>query len=1049
MSLMSKRNVLNRLSIGLMLLIFCSGVYSQAPSISYFVPTSAAPGDHVQIYGYYFNGTTSVKFGGVSALSYSILSSSLINAVVDSGASGNVVVTNLNGSNSSGGFSVYYTPRIDSISPTMTYGNDTINIYGANFKNVTSVKFGGVAASWFTVINQHLIRALALNTASGNVQVQTILGSYTGALFYYLKKPVISGFSPAAGSQYDYINIYGQNLASPDGNTPVVTFGGAVSPQVYFYDGTNPHLSAQVGQAKSGCIKVSHLGGMDSTCGFSFIPPPIITSFTPVSAQPADTVTIRGKHFTNLSGTPDVLNVYFGDSAAASYSVINDSIIKAVVSHGKSGNISIGKSAGNAYKSGFVFLPLPHPVLSSFTPNGVLTGTTIQVMGQYLWGITSVKVGDAKVKLFRQINFHQMEFVAPVAASGKIYLSTYYGTDSLSSPLFNRILPSKINSFSPMSAMPGAQVTIYGNNFGIDYTKVSVLFGGLQAQVMQVTNDSIKVLVPFSAGYDPITVVANNLVTQSADYFSPNNPAISGYHLSTDGFEIIDPVTGGIGYDAMIKSADFNMDGKPDIIALSGGDYSMHCYLNKSHSPDIFMQSSQPPGLSTGVVNFDIGEIDGDGKPDLLIYNQSNMVGCAINTSTNDSIKFNFIDGRLGNNFEKFVDVNGDGKLDVVNRAVNISGPTNVILNNSIPGTVHFNDTLSLNTPYPYDYYNVANFADLDKDGLPDMIATSGNSVFVFRNIGTLKMPDYNDTPIVLTVNTGTSFDYYVEPERVICTDMNLDGKLDLLVSHNAYNTASFAMYKNISTPGHLHFANFQLVNNCRVYSSFSVVDFNGDGKPDIMVGDESSLAFYENRSNIDSIQLAEQFMMQGGTGTACGVDLDGDNKQDVVSSSYGGLHYYRNILGEPVKKIICPGSNIQFVSDTTGTVYQWQVRTDSGYRDMIPSINITGATTNILTFNQVPSSWQQKVVRCKVNDSYYSKEYVIRFENTWTGNVNQLWNNPGNWSCGIVPDEYTAVLIPPYSTILVTQNANCWSLKLSLQSNVMLDNGVQFHIMH
>ena len=74
-----------------------------------------------------------------------------------------------------------------------------------------------------------------------------------------------------------------------------------------------------------------------------------ITSFTPISGCTGATITIRGR---NLMGAT---SVSFGGVAAASYIVVNDSTIKAVVGNGASGSVSVSTYTGTASLAGFVY----------------------------------------------------------------------------------------------------------------------------------------------------------------------------------------------------------------------------------------------------------------------------------------------------------------------------------------------------------------------------------------------------------------------------------------------------------------------------------------------------------------------------------------------------------------------------------------------------------------------------------------------------------------------------------------------------------------------
>lgn len=79
------------------------GTGSTVPTLLSALPSGAATGEQVQVKGAGFTGTTTVKFGGVTATSYVVVSDSALVAVMPAGSAGSavVVVTNAVGSSTS------------------------------------------------------------------------------------------------------------------------------------------------------------------------------------------------------------------------------------------------------------------------------------------------------------------------------------------------------------------------------------------------------------------------------------------------------------------------------------------------------------------------------------------------------------------------------------------------------------------------------------------------------------------------------------------------------------------------------------------------------------------------------------------------------------------------------------------------------------------------------------------------------------------------------------------------------------------------------------
>lgn len=129
----------------------------------------------------------------------------------------------------------------------------------------------------------------------------------------------------------------------------------------------------------------------------------------------------------------------------------------------------------------------------------------------------------------------------------------------------------------------------------------------------------------------------------------------------------------------------------------------------------------------------------------------------------------------------------------------------------------------------------------------------------------------------------------------------------------------------------------------------------------------------------------------------------------------------------------LCPSDQFSITSDITGSTYQWQYRLPnaSEWIDLssIPTDYFyPSAQTPTLSKDHMDSWWAGSQFRCKVDGNHYSSVYKISFRSQWTGTVSDAWSNPANWSCGVVPDSYTDVVINS-GTVMVDVNAICSSL--------------------
>ncbi len=142
-----------------------------------------------------------------------------------------------------------------------------------------------------------------------------------------------------------------------------------------------------------------------------------------------------------------------------------------------------------------------------------------------------------------------------------------------------------------------------------------------------------------------------------------------------------------------------------------------------------------------------------------------------------------------------------------------------------------------------------------------------------------------------------------------------------------------------------------------------------------------------------------------------------------------------------------CPGNNITYGAGVTGSSYQWQVNTGSGYNNISNNAIYAGASADSLKLNSPPTFFYGNTYRCIINaalGSVYSPEFTLKFGVTWIGSVSKSWENPLNWGCGIMPDDNTDVIINGTAVFTpeLSANATIRSLKLISSANLLIKTG-------
>ena len=308
-----------------------------APTLTSISPAVGGAGGRskVVITGQNLLGTTSVDFGGVSALSFSVNAtgtalSAVTPAAETSGSySVDVNVTSATGTGTLFSAFSYVAPVVTSISPGSGPGGGgvKVTIVGKYLSGATAVSFGGIPATSSITVNAAGTSAVVMAPAGGSGPVDVSVTSSAGSspvvpgdVFTYLA-PSITAVTPSSGSGGGGTKVVlsGSNMRG----TTSVSFGGSSAKIIAVSNTTITVLTPSGGG--SVMVSATSSAGTGSLASAFVYLSPTVTAITPSSGPPlgGTKVVLNGLNFRGATG------VMFGLVPATSFVVASATSIVA------------------------------------------------------------------------------------------------------------------------------------------------------------------------------------------------------------------------------------------------------------------------------------------------------------------------------------------------------------------------------------------------------------------------------------------------------------------------------------------------------------------------------------------------------------------------------------------------------------------------------------------------------------------------------------------------------------------------------------------------
>jgi|GEM_PF-1311512 len=675
-----------------------------------------------------------------------------------------------------------------------------------------------------------------------------------------------------------------------------------------------------------------------------------VSSYYPRTGSTGTFVTISGTKFSNVSA------VLFGGIPAASYNVISDTMITAVVGAGASGTITLKEFYGTIEVGAFNYYPPPAaapPVIQTVAPLSAPMGSTVTITG------SGFNAAASKNFVF----FGTLAAKVQSASPGQLVCSVPAGASLAAIHVLNQDNGLSGESPLPFSVTFADSASNFTPNSFTDGFVFNIAYGG-EVQGKDIDGDGKPdLIVNLNVGQGDSTAVFLNTTKGGRISFGPR--VNIGYRFY--------PTFGNVAL------SDLDGDGLPDAV-MDQNDRYVKVYRNASRPGAVRFEQEYRIPTGFGALCIVSTDFDNDGRNDIAVGAYSDKcISIARNTSMPGALSFGSTQTFKTSGAVNGIaagDLDGDGLKDIV--AYGNPGGKALALyrNTSTPGNIAFADYVDLQVPGYSQNGSYISIVDFDRDGRLDIVVCNDDNIVVVLNSSTKGHFSFS-APMFMRLEDKA---YFTAGSGGCVSNFTGSARPDIIAASGG-PFRQIILEKNSSQPGAGKLDS--LIYGPGDHSTHILpqevggADFDGDGKPDLVASSSDNLVvIYKNTVGVpvvtplctsrpyadtlasDIAGASYQWQQDNGGGfhnLADDANISGANKRTlqfvnlpltwngykyrcVVGGLYSSTFLLQlNYTADPglmvsvTDSAICLGRNVTFTAtDSTGYYshyyFQWQV---------------------------------------------------------------------------------------------------------------------------